>query len=275
MNWSDEKYVKVYTRDTLTWRSWGWQARTVFLHLARKLDGAGLIEVGRMDPVDALALQLDLPREVVAAGLPQILECGTAELVPAAVLVPNWVEAQEATKFEAAKKRDQRERAREQRRAAQVSEIRQAPVPARPSLSQPVPLQPSPAQPSPAQQQQEAAPAPPVPGPVEALRETWNREKPPECAAWKATPRSRLKAAKAALRDQPDLEVWRGAIRSLVEAPFVRGHNDRGWKGNPDWLLRDGTLTKILEGQHTGSAPPTKGRLAVATHGVGEVPLAF
>lgn len=148
MNWPDEKYVKVYTRDTLTWKSWSWQARTVFLHLTRKLDGAGLIEVGRMDPVDALVLQLDLPREVVAAGLPEIIGSGTAEMVVAGMLVPNWIAAQESTKTEAQKKRDQRERVRDQRRLAQVSEIRQAPVPECPALSPAVPLQPSPAQPN-------------------------------------------------------------------------------------------------------------------------------
>lgn len=149
MNWPDEKYVKVYTRDTLTWKSWCWQARTVFSLLVRKLDGAGLIETGRMDPVDALALQLDLPREVVAAGLPPIIDCGTAEMVPGGLLVPKWIEAQESTKTEAQKKRDQRSRVRDQRRIAQVSEIRQAPVPECPALSPAVPLQPSPAQPSP------------------------------------------------------------------------------------------------------------------------------
>lgn len=122
MEWSDERYVKLYVRDTLTWRSWKWETRTVFLHLLKgRLDGSGFIETGAMDPVDALTLQLELPREVVAVGLEQLLGCGTATLVDRAVLIPKYLEAQEARKSEAQKKRDFRERTIARRQAADSS----------------------------------------------------------------------------------------------------------------------------------------------------------
>lgn len=146
MNWSDEKYVKLYVRDSLTWLSWPWEARACWPLLLRKLDGAGLIETGRGDQAAAVALQILMPVEVVKVGLPAILASGTLEVVTGGLVSPAFVEAQEARKTEAQKKRDQRERVRDQRRAQQVFEIRNEPVPT-PSPS--VPRSPPPAQPSP------------------------------------------------------------------------------------------------------------------------------
>lgn len=91
---------------------------------------------------------------------------------------------------------------------------------------------------------------------VEALQAVWNAEKPPECPAWKGNPSTRRTSARARLREQPDLEVWRGAIKLTHERPFLRGKNKRGWKAGPEWLLKPDTLTRLLEGDFAGSDPP-------------------
>ena len=146
MNWSDERYVKLYTRQTATWRMWPWQARCVFPLLLQVSDGAGLIDVGARDPITALAVLVMVPREVVEAGVSALLEDGTLEVVSAGYLVPKFLEAQEATKTERLKKADQRAG-----RRAQAREIPRVDVPTCPEVSRLVP--PSPAQPttSPAQ----------------------------------------------------------------------------------------------------------------------------
>lgn len=274
MNWSDENYVKVYTRDTLTWRSWNWQARTVFLHLTRKLDGAGLIEVGRMDPVDALALQLDLPREVVAEGLPHLLATDTLELVQAGILVPNWIDAQEARKTEAQKKRDQRSRARDQRRATQTTETRKAPVPRCPAVSPAVPLQLSSAQLSSAQKDSAAEKPRRAPKPPADLKAPPDPRHAPLvaslCAIFEAATHARYafggRDARAvkdllALGEPSEVETrWRRALARPAKAfPAVRALHEL--VANWNHLATD--------------SEPGKGRLAVASHGVGEVPLAF
>jgi hypothetical protein len=128
MDWSDEHYVKLYTRDTLTWRCWGWEARTLFLNLLRKVNGSGFIETGTLSPVRALVVQLELPESVVDVGLAQLVASGTAELVDRAVLLPKYVEAQEARKSEAQKKRDYRDGVRRKRRESQLSETPSPPV---------------------------------------------------------------------------------------------------------------------------------------------------
>lgn len=48
MNWSDERYVKLYERDTLTWP---WQAKCVFALLLRKVDRSGVLDTGRSDTI--------------------------------------------------------------------------------------------------------------------------------------------------------------------------------------------------------------------------------
>lgn len=120
MNWSDEHYIKCYTRDSLTWKTWRWETRTLLLHLLRKVDAAGFIETGKLEPAAALTIQLELPREVVDAGLAELVSSGTAELTDRAVLVVNFVEAQEARKSDPQKKRDQRDRIIAKRRAVQT-----------------------------------------------------------------------------------------------------------------------------------------------------------
>lgn len=151
MNWSDEHYVKLYTRDSLTWRSWHWEARTVFLHLVRKVDNSGFIETGTMSVGDALALQLELPKAVVEPGMAQLIGCGTCEVVDRAVLLVKFNEAQEARKTDAQKKRDERSRNISKRRGTMspgVTDSHRVSPPVTqtdpPSPAQPVP---SPAQP--------------------------------------------------------------------------------------------------------------------------------
>ena len=31
MNWSDERYVRLFTRDTVTWLKWSFETRSVFM----------------------------------------------------------------------------------------------------------------------------------------------------------------------------------------------------------------------------------------------------
>ena len=73
MDYSNERWVRLYTRDTATWKLVDWRARTVLLHILRKADRAGVIDVGK-DGELGLAALLELPREIVADGLRQLLD---------------------------------------------------------------------------------------------------------------------------------------------------------------------------------------------------------
>lgn len=246
MNWSDEHYVKLYTRQTLTWRSWGWQARTLFLHLVKCVDGAGFIETGTMSAVDALTIQLELPREVVAFGLDQLIASGTAELVDHALLLPKFVEAQEARKSDGQKKRDYREAEKRRRREAHA----QASETTTPTVHRVAPTgtkrdPPSPAQPSPAQPLKEDLSTSST---VVEVFEHWKARVSPKA---RLDPK-RQKLIKARLEHYQSEDLKR-AIDGYVSSPFHQGQNDRQQKYlGLELMLRDSEHVeagwRLLEG---------------------------
>jgi hypothetical protein len=132
---------------------WPWQGRAVFPLLLQVANGAGVIDLGRRDPLSALAVLIMIPRDVIEPAIAALLDDGTIEAIDGGFLLPKFVEAQEATKTAALKKRDQRERDR-----AQARETRTVPVTRSHPQSPAVPLQPSPAQP-PAQPNHQPSPA--------------------------------------------------------------------------------------------------------------------
>ena len=143
MNWSDERYVKLYVRKTATWITWPWEARAVFPSLLREADGAGLIDVGTRDPIRTLSVMISMPLEVVQPAVAAMLETETLELTERGFLISRYIEAQEATKTDSRRKQDQRERQRAQARKTTKPDVTRGH-----EVSRAVPLQPSPAQPT-------------------------------------------------------------------------------------------------------------------------------
>jgi hypothetical protein len=122
LDFSNERYVRVYTRDTTTWKLCDWRARTVLLHLLRKVDRSGVLDVGE-DGVAGLAAVLELPlEEIVEPGIAQLVKRGTVEQTAGAYVLPNFLEAQETPATDAQRQRDSRERRRSERRARGVPE---------------------------------------------------------------------------------------------------------------------------------------------------------
>lgn len=110
MNWSDERYVRLYTRDSATWLSWGWEARGVFCLLLRKVDRSGVIDTGKRDQVAALSRLLDVPQDVTARVLAEWMVDETVVATPTAYVIPKFLEAQEARQSDAVRQRESRER---------------------------------------------------------------------------------------------------------------------------------------------------------------------
>lgn len=111
MRWEDERYVRLYTRDTVGWSMLPWQARALFPLLMRKVDRAGLLELDDHG-ADGLAHLLNMPADVVAVGLTALIKSKSVTLRDTVLLIPNFLDAQEAQASDAQRKRDQRERAR-------------------------------------------------------------------------------------------------------------------------------------------------------------------
>lgn len=84
---------------------------------------------------------------------------------------------------------------------------------------------------------------------IEALREIWNDARGPDLPEWQETGTKRRKAALARLRERP-LDEWRPVIARVAASRFCCGVNDRGWRADPEWLLKPETATKVLEGKY-------------------------
>jgi uncharacterized phage protein (TIGR02220 family) len=111
VNWSDEHYVRVYTRDTVDWMALRWEARAVLVLLMRKLDRAGVLDLGRSG-VRGIAGLIGMPVEVVEVGLVDLLADGCLVRNGDQLVMPNFQEAQEARQSDAQRKRDERGRRR-------------------------------------------------------------------------------------------------------------------------------------------------------------------
>ena len=119
VRWSDERYVKVYTRDTPDWLALGWEARALFWELLRKSDRAGLFELGKSGNRGISAVTL-IPVEVVDRALPVLLSDGCVELHGTYLLIRNFIEAQEAYQSDNARQHKSRETARDKARRESV-----------------------------------------------------------------------------------------------------------------------------------------------------------
>lgn len=71
----------------------------------------------------------------------------------------------------------------------------------------------------------------------------------PSLPAIKALSDSRKRAIKARLKDYT-LEDLREAFKLAEESNFLKGENERSWKANFDWLMKEANLVKVLEGNY-------------------------
>lgn len=111
MDYTNERWVKLYVRATVTWHTWPWEAQALFPQLLRVVDRAGVLDVGDHDPVDALSAYLPRwPREVLEVGLAGLCKTGTVELEGERALMPRFLAAQEAKTSDAQRSRSYRSR---------------------------------------------------------------------------------------------------------------------------------------------------------------------
>ncbi|MBV8760127.1 MAG: conserved phage C-terminal domain-containing protein [Deltaproteobacteria bacterium] len=113
MDWSNEKYVRLYVRDTDSWLSWSWQARALFCLMLRKVDRAGVLETKR--GARGVTAHTGMPFEVVTEALRELLEdgCVREHGDGRGYVMPNFLEAQEAAQSDRLRAREYRARRRD------------------------------------------------------------------------------------------------------------------------------------------------------------------
>ncbi len=116
MRWEDERYVRIYTRNTPDWAALPWESRATFYELCRHVDRSGYIALGKSG-IRGLAAILLMPLPVVEAGIAGLLDDGCIKRVDGGLLVDHFLEAQETPQSDKLRKRIQRERDRDNKRA--------------------------------------------------------------------------------------------------------------------------------------------------------------
>jgi hypothetical protein len=110
LNFEDERYVRVYTRKTVTTKLLGWEGRACLHALLLEVDRAGVLDLEGMGPAEALTALSDLPIEVTRVGMPRVLERGVAVVENGRLHLPRFMEAQEARQSDAQRQRESRAR---------------------------------------------------------------------------------------------------------------------------------------------------------------------
>lgn len=152
MDWANERYVRLYTRDSADMVAVGWEGRAVLAELLRKVDRSGVLDHG--GEVELVPEMLRIPRDLFLTGFARLIKRNIIRATETTIIIPNFIDAQETPQSDQARKRTERERRRAKEMSRDVTpghvESRNV-TPTLPEPSQPEPSLPrSPAPPAPA-----------------------------------------------------------------------------------------------------------------------------
>lgn len=112
MNWEDERYVRVYVRDTVTWKLIGWQGRCLLPLLLRKADRSGCVDTDGAG-AEGVAALVDIPLDVASPGLDALLARGVVLSRGDVLVFPKFMAAQDAKQSDKMRAAESRARRRE------------------------------------------------------------------------------------------------------------------------------------------------------------------
>jgi hypothetical protein len=108
MDWSNEPYVRVYTRETDDDLALSWEAMALWNQLMKRFDRSGYIETRR--GARGIAAITRIPLQVVERVLAELIEDGRLVAVEGGFVAPNYIAAQEASKSDRQRQKDSRDR---------------------------------------------------------------------------------------------------------------------------------------------------------------------
>lgn len=116
MRWEDERYVRIYTRDTTDWLAFSFEAQALLLMLLRKVDRAGILPLGKHGK-RGVAIAIGHPREWerLESAFEELLADGCVRVSPdgTRLVIPNFIFAQEARASDKSRQQKSREFARD------------------------------------------------------------------------------------------------------------------------------------------------------------------
>lgn len=112
MDFANEEYRRLYVRDTITWKRLGWAGQNVLTQILRKMDRSGVLELGGMEPAEAVALVTGGPVDEIETGLGRLLHLEVLKRAGDALVWPRFLEAQTVNKSDRQRQRESRDKRR-------------------------------------------------------------------------------------------------------------------------------------------------------------------
>lgn len=117
MDFANERYVRLYVRDTMTWKRLGWDGQTMLMHLLRKVDRSGVIDIGDAEPWESGVMLCGAPEDQARRGVARMLELGVIVHDADRLVFPRFIEGNETPQSDAQRVREHREREKLKRAA--------------------------------------------------------------------------------------------------------------------------------------------------------------
>jgi hypothetical protein len=117
MDFANERYVRLYTRDTMTWKRLGWDGQTMLMHLLRKVDRSGVIDIGDAEPWESGVMLCGAPEDQSRRGVTRMLDLGVIVHDGDRLVFPRFIEGNETPQSDAQRVREHREREKLKRAA--------------------------------------------------------------------------------------------------------------------------------------------------------------
>jgi hypothetical protein len=112
MLWEDERYVRVFTRDTADWLALSFDAQSLYLAIERKVNRAGILQLGRQGKrAVAVAIGHAHLWSRLEPALEELLADGCVQVNGDVLVLPDFLVQQETPQSDRARKRAERERA--------------------------------------------------------------------------------------------------------------------------------------------------------------------
>ena len=109
LDYADERYARLYTRDTPEWHVLTWQAKAVYCLLRRKVDRSGVVPLGR-GGLRAVSALVGVPGDVGEPAMRELADAGYLDLDGSRVAVVEFIESETATKSDALRQAESRAR---------------------------------------------------------------------------------------------------------------------------------------------------------------------
>jgi hypothetical protein len=136
VDWPNERYVRIYTRDTPELALMPWEARCLFWDFYRRVDLAGVLDCGRYDPARSIATLCRVPEDVAVAALSAWLDEDMVQLhelgAQTYVVIPTFIDSQEASTSDKERKKKSRASRSAKARLGELTSVTKCPVAAPP-----------------------------------------------------------------------------------------------------------------------------------------------